>query len=90
MGKLLDDERTRGAATTYAGSEMTTIYGITDAGLKKTGRDDRVLPRLVIYDPELTLGLSVATSVTSGINAIAHAAAQSLRRLMSSSRRLPP
>ena len=60
--------------TTYAGSEMTTIYGITDAGLKRTGKDDRVLPRLVIYDPELTLGLSVAISVTSGINAIAHAA----------------
>lgn len=60
--------------TTYAGSEMTPIYGITDAGLKKTGKDSRVLPRTVIYDPELTLGLSVATSVASGINAIAHAA----------------
>jgi maleylacetate reductase len=60
--------------TTYAGSEMTPIYGITEAGLKKTGKDPRVLPRAVIYDPELTLGLSVATSVTSGINAIAHAA----------------
>ncbi len=60
--------------TTYAGSEMTPIYGITDAGLKKTGKDPRVLPRTVLYDPELTLGLSVTTSVTSGINAIAHAA----------------
>lgn len=60
--------------TTYAGSEMTPIYGITDAGLKKTGRDIRVLPRTVIYDPELTLSLPVALSVTSGINAIAHAA----------------
>ena len=60
--------------TTYAGSEVTPIYGITEAGLKKTGRDIRVLPRTVIYDPELTLSLPVSMSVTSGINAIAHAA----------------
>jgi alcohol dehydrogenase class IV len=60
--------------TTYAGSEMTPIYGITEGGLKTTGRDARVLPRTVIYDPELTLDLPVALSVTSGINAIAHAA----------------
>ena len=60
--------------TTYAGSEMTPIYGITEAGLKKTGKDPRVLPRTVIYDPELSLGLPVGMSVTSGINAIAHAA----------------
>jgi maleylacetate reductase len=60
--------------TTYAGSEMTPIYGITEAGMKKTGRDLRVLPRTVIYDPELTLSLPVSMSVTSGINAIAHAA----------------
>ena len=60
--------------TTYAGSEMTSIFGITEAGMKKTGRDDRVLPRTVIYDPDLTLTLPVAMSVTSGMNAIAHAA----------------
>jgi len=60
--------------TTYAGSEMTPIYGITEAGLKKTGRDPRVLPKTVIYDPELTVNLPVGLSVTSGINAIAHAA----------------
>ena len=60
--------------TTYAGSEMTTIFGITEAGMKKTGRDDKVLPRTVIYDPELTLTLPVKMSVTSGMNAIAHAA----------------
>jgi alcohol dehydrogenase class IV len=60
--------------TTYAGSEMTPIYGITESGLKKTGRDAKVLPRTVIYDPELTLTLPVGLSVTSGLNAIAHAA----------------
>jgi len=60
--------------TTYAGSEMTPIYGITEAGMKKTGKDIRVLPRTVIYDPELSLSLPVGISVTSGINAIAHAA----------------
>lgn len=60
--------------TTYAGSEMTPIYGLTEAGLKRTGRDARVLPRTVIYDPELSRSLPVALSITSGINAIAHAA----------------
>jgi maleylacetate reductase len=60
--------------TTYAGSEMTPIYGITEAGLKKTGRDIRVLPRTVIYDPQLTFTLPIDISVTSGINALAHAA----------------
>jgi maleylacetate reductase len=59
--------------TTYAGSEMTPIYGITEAGLKTTGRDARVLPRTVIYDPELSLSLPVPLSIASGINAIAHA-----------------
>jgi alcohol dehydrogenase class IV len=60
--------------TTYAGSEMTPIYGLTDGGMKKTGKDPRVLPRTVIYDPALTTSLPVAMSVTSGMNAIAHAA----------------
>lgn len=60
--------------TTYAGSEVTSIYGITEGGLKRTGRDPRVLPRAVLYDPELTLTLPVELSITSGINAIAHAA----------------
>ncbi|MEI9813291.1 MAG: maleylacetate reductase [Acidobacteriota bacterium] len=58
--------------TTYAGSEMTPVWGITRDGVKETGRDLRVLPRTVIYDGELTLDLPVPISVTSGINAIAH------------------
>jgi maleylacetate reductase len=59
--------------TTYAGSEMTPIYGITAEGRKKTGRDPRVLPRVVLYDPELTLSLPAALAAASGMNAIAHA-----------------
>jgi maleylacetate reductase len=59
--------------TTYAGSEMTPIYGLTENGLKKTGRDPRVLPKTVIYDPELTMSLPLGLSVTSAMNAIAHA-----------------
>jgi maleylacetate reductase len=58
--------------TTYAGSEMTPIWGITEDGLKKTGRDLRVLPKTVLYDPALTLSLPASLSVTSGINAMAH------------------
>jgi len=60
--------------TTYAGSEVTPIYGITEDGLKKTGRDARVLPRVVVYDPKLTLSLPLPLTVTSAINAMAHAA----------------
>lgn len=60
--------------TTYAGSEMTPIYGLTDAGMKKTGRDARVLPKTVIYDPTLSLTLPPAISAASGMNAIAHCA----------------
>ncbi|MGF9663182.1 maleylacetate reductase [Arthrobacter crystallopoietes] len=59
--------------TTYAGSEMTPVWGLTANGEKKTGRDPKVLPTSVIYDPELTLTLPVGMSVTSGFNAIAHA-----------------
>ena len=58
--------------TTYAGSEMTPIYGLTEGGAKKTGRDAKVLPRTVIYDPLLTLGLPAKISGPSGMNAIAH------------------
>jgi alcohol dehydrogenase class IV len=58
--------------TTYAGSEMTTIWGITADGVKRTGRDARVLPRTVIYDPALTLGLPARVAGPSGLNAMAH------------------
>jgi maleylacetate reductase len=59
--------------TTYSGSEMTPIWGITENGEKKTGRDRRVLPASVIYDPDLTLSMPTSLRVTSSVNAIAHA-----------------
>ena len=58
--------------TTYSGSEMTPIQGFTEGGIKRTQRDVKMLPKTVIYDPELTLGLPPATSAASGMNAIAH------------------
>jgi maleylacetate reductase len=58
--------------TTYAGSEMTPIWGITEGGLKKTGRDPRVLPKTVLYDPTLTVTMPAMLSATSGMNSIAH------------------
>ena len=59
--------------TTYAGSEMTPILGETSDGVKTTQRSLKVLPEVVIYDVDLTLGLPAAISATSGMNAIAHA-----------------
>ena len=59
--------------TTYAGSEMTPILGQTEDGVKTTQRTMKVLPEVVIYDVDLTLTLPIALSVTSGINAMAHA-----------------
>jgi len=58
--------------TTYSGSEATAIWGLSDGEQKFTGKDARVLPRTIIYDPELTLALPAAISAASGMNAIAH------------------
>src|SRR5260370_22809017 len=58
--------------TTYAGSEMTPIYGITEAGMKKTGKDRKVLPKTVIYDVNLPLTLPPKIAGPSGMNAMAH------------------
>lgn len=60
--------------TTYAGSEVTPILGETKDGAKITQRTMKVLPKVVIYDVDLTLSLPLAMSVTSGLNAMAHAA----------------
>jgi maleylacetate reductase len=58
--------------TTYAGSEVTPVWGLSDGERKTTGVDLRVLPRLVIYDPELTVSLPGPLSAASGLNAMAH------------------
>jgi alcohol dehydrogenase class IV len=74
-GKLIALETGRpviAVPTTYAGSEMTPIYGVTVGGVKKTGRDRKVLPRTVIYDPALTVSLPPQVSGPSGMNAMAH------------------
>jgi len=62
--------------TTYAGSEMTPTYGITyhndGTARKVTVTDAKITPKLVIYDPLLTLNLSSAMTASTGINALAH------------------
>src|SRR4051812_27058215 len=58
--------------TTYSGSEATAIWGMSEGERKFTGKDARVLPRTIVYDPDLTLGLPAAVSAASAMNAIAH------------------
>jgi len=58
--------------TTYAGSEATNVWGLTEGATKTTGVDARVLPRSIVYDASLTLSLPVDMSVASGLNALAH------------------
>lgn len=71
---LQRDVRLVAVPTTYAGSEMTPVWGLTEDGVKRTGRDLRVLPRSVVYDVELTLSMPVDLTTTSLFNALAHAA----------------
>ncbi|MGJ9373153.1 maleylacetate reductase [Nesterenkonia sp. CF4.4] len=58
--------------TTYAGSEATNVWGVTEAGAKTTGTDEAVLPRSVVYDAELVRDLPAALAGASGMNALAH------------------
>jgi maleylacetate reductase len=58
--------------TTYSGSEVTPVWGLTEDGHKTTGTDPAVLPRVVIYDPELTASLPRDLAVASALNAMAH------------------
>ncbi|MHA3704218.1 maleylacetate reductase [Jatrophihabitans sp. YIM 134969] len=58
--------------TTYAGSEATSVWGLTEDGVKRTGTDPAVLPVAVVYDATLTTSLPVPLSVVSGLNAVAH------------------
>lgn len=58
--------------TTYAGSEMTNIFGISSDGVKTVGRDLSVLPSCVIYDPSMTVSMPLHLAATSSMNAMAH------------------
>ena len=62
--------------TTYAGSEMTAVYGVTHTRehppRKVTVSDPKIVPKLVIYDPELTIPLPPDITASTGINALAH------------------
>lgn len=58
--------------TTYAGSEMTNIYGVREEGKKNTGRDDAVRPDVVVHEPTLFTSMPKKLSVTSLLNALAH------------------
>ena len=62
--------------TTYAGSEMTPTFGIThhiDGDARKvTLTDSKITPKLVLYDPLLTLNLPPEVTASTGINALAH------------------
>src|SRR5580704_655307 len=60
--------------TTYAGSEVTPVWGLTEGDRKTTGTDPRVLPRVVLYDPDLTMSLPAGLTAASGLNALAHCA----------------
>ena len=70
--RLTHDVRFVAVPTTYAGSEMTRMYGITRGKDKQTGREERVRPDLVVYDVALTLDMPLKISVQSLCNALAH------------------
>lgn len=59
--------------TTYAGSEVTPVLGETDEGVKTTRRDPALAPGTVVYDPELTIAMPAGLTLTSALNAVAHA-----------------
>ncbi|MFF4598695.1 iron-containing alcohol dehydrogenase [Amycolatopsis sp. NPDC001319] len=58
--------------TTFSGAERTSRYFVTTDRGKETGTSDRVLPRAVVYDPELVARLPREVVAGSGIAAVAH------------------
>ncbi len=70
--RLTHDVKFVAIPTTYAGSEMTSVYGITRDGTKQTGRDARVKPDVVVHDVSLTRDLPITLTVQSLLNAFAH------------------
>lgn len=59
--------------TTFAGSEATSVWGLTEDGAKTTGTDPVVLPKAVVYDATLFAELPRELAIASGLNAVAHA-----------------
>ncbi|MGI0150298.1 MAG: iron-containing alcohol dehydrogenase family protein, partial [Thermoplasmata archaeon] len=60
--------------TTYAGSEVTPVFGTTDLerGRKTVVRSEPVRPRLALYDPELAVDTPPDLTASTGVNALAH------------------
>jgi len=59
--------------TTYAGAEWTPFYGVLEGpGRKGGGSDERARPVAAVYDPLLTLELSVEHTVGTAMNSLAH------------------
>lgn len=70
--RLAHDVKFVAVPATYAGSEMTSMYGVTTGRDKQTGKNDRVRPDLVLYDVSLTQDMPITLTVQSLINALAH------------------
>jgi alcohol dehydrogenase class IV len=69
---LTEDAPVIAVPTTYAGSEATPVWGITESRRKTTGVDARVLPKAIVYDAALTTTLPVGLTTNSALNALAH------------------
>jgi len=75
LGKALrleHDVRFIAVPTTYSGSEYTTLFGMTEGGRKRTGRDPKVRPDVVLRDASLTRDMPLGLTVSSLLNALAH------------------
>jgi maleylacetate reductase len=60
--------------TTYAGAEWTTFFGVRDPERRMRGGGGGAHPAAIVYEPELTLGLPLETTVGTAMNALAHCA----------------
>jgi maleylacetate reductase len=62
-----------GVITTLSGSEMSSKWALGRGLGRKAGNDQRALPTIAIYDPDLIQGLPPRVMAASGMNALAHA-----------------
>ncbi|WP_170235346.1 iron-containing alcohol dehydrogenase [Verticiella sediminum] len=62
--------------TTLSAAEFTWFAGVTDpaVGMKRVVGHPLLIPRAVLYDPRLTLGVPLPVFLASGIKAVDHAA----------------